>query len=546
MNSHHRKKNLMRSTTDKPLRFALLGPHKSSKSSIVSIITNDKSLGNYYPTLRNSPTLIQFQPKNSKTRALLDVNLTLSNLEEMDLLNSNNLVLTDRILSIVSKHSSSNNNNNSLTPQKSNNNNPNHLNRQSPKHISSVSMSLSMTSPSQNLQLSPTSSNTTIATTTTANTTTTTTTTSDILSSTLNYYDLDYDSSLLFDDNLSTNSFSYSSFGDHSSSLSPIQNFYSPLTHNTNHAGFSNGKGSYFSSVMSAAAAANTSRSISGSAIGSKLRNHQLENNLNITYSPPVTTPILLELIDTPGVIEDDLIPFLERSLDCKLSSDVLRNLTNDLDGADISGNRARVKPLIVGSGISDLNSSVDGYFLCYSCIPETSMDSQPPAYDDDIIQKKDNNNNSEYNESLKILIALKSAITEAWREYSVYHESWNNGKEHDVFSFNHSIKNLWKKDKDKNQSYGNDNNNSFISKDSFYTPPMIIIATHSDHELASPLLIEQGRELAKSWNIGFVECSCAFEEWENVEESIGFMIRETIEAKKEMMKKSYLNSKKK
>lgn len=58
--------------------------------------------------------------------------------------------------------------------------------------------------------------------------------------------------------------------------------------------------------------------------------------------------------------------------------------------------------------------------------------------------------------------------------------------------------------------------------------PPIVLVCTHIDSPLASPRLIEEGRELARKWNAAFVECSCSpiKREWENVYETIAVAIR--------------------
>ncbi|KAH3668117.1 hypothetical protein OGAPHI_001871 [Ogataea philodendri] len=399
----HDKKNLMKSTTDRPLRFALLGPHNSSKSSIVSIVSSHKSLGNYYPTIQNSPTLLQFQPSNQRTRALLDVNITYKELEELHLVDSPDIQLTDVVISAVKKTQS--------------------------KNTSSES----------------------------------------VLARTLNYYDLDYSGI--------------------DGSASPLSSRMSPLQFGSMHSPFNS---PYERAGM---------HSILGTP------------ETDLEGGPqPYTTPILLELIDTPGVQPDDLIPFLERSLDSRLARDVLRNLAEDNDG---ELGRARVKPLLIGSGISDLNGTMDGYLICYSCVPETQMDSPPPSYyEEDIPQP------SAPLQPLEIVKAIKTTLEDAWKEYLRYHHNWEVGKEYDVFSLNRSLKTLWSKSKI-----------AQTDPEATYLPPITIAVTHCDHELASPVLIEEGRKLAAQWGFAFVQVECPFENWKNVEECIGLMIRESIES---------------
>lgn len=425
------EKNLLRSTSERPLRFALLGPPKSSKSSIVSIISNNKSIGNYYPTVQNSPTLIQFQPKSAKARALLDVNATLDELEGISIIGNKEYKLTQRVLDAVAEATT-------VIPSESD-----------VPLVSSAS----------------------------------------ILARTLNCYDLDYTQPDYFETDLMT-------------SLSPIS---SPI------ASYSIGSHSdpYLKKVMSG---------------------WQSDEEAGTPqYRPPVTTPILVELIDTSGVQRNDLIPFLEKGLDSKLAKDVLRNLINEADTAS----RSRVKPLLTGSGMSELNAAMDGYLLCYSCVPETANEAAPPSYDDAIASSTAGSDDSQLQsgtengyEPIEILKALYTAIMEAWKQYTYYQIGWEEGKEFDVYSLNYSFKHLWKKRTlQKNMS-----ERMVTEKAKQMMPPILIAVTHVDHELASPILIERGRQLADEWNCGFIEVSCEFDNWRNVEETLAFLIRDRIE----------------
>ncbi len=425
------EKNLLRSTSERPLRFALLGPPKSSKSSIVSIISSGKSIGNYYPTVQNSPTLIQFQPKSVKARALLDVNATLDELEDVNVIGNKEFKITQRVLDAVAEATT-------VIPSES-----------TIPLLSSAS----------------------------------------ILGRTLNYYDLDYTRPDYFETDLMT-------------SLSPIS---SPI------ASYSIGSHSdpFIKGVMS-----------------DRLSD---EDSNSSQYRPPVTTPILVELIDTPGVQRNDLIPFLEKGLDSKLAKDVLRNLINEADASS----RSRVKPLLTGSGMSELNAAMDGYLLCYSCIPETANEAAPPSYDDAIASSSDKSSDSKYHsetqdgyEPIEIVKALYTAIMEAWKQYTNYQIGWEEGKEFDVYSLNYSFKHLWKK----RNLPKNISGQMITNKAREMMPPVLIAVTHVDHELASPILIEKGRQLAKEWNCGFIEVSCEFENWRNVEETVAFLIRDRIE----------------
>ncbi|GMG36091.1 unnamed protein product [Ambrosiozyma monospora] len=502
-NNNNERKNIMKTITSTPLRFALLGPHRSSKSSIVSILSNQKSLENYYPTVQNSPTLFQFQPKNIKARALLDVNVSIQDLDELGIWQSDSFVIDDDVMNTIVESSKGHYNPNSASVLNSNS----HSNSNSYSNLNTLSSKRDIS-----------------------------TETEDILPKTLNYYDLDYQQSGLFNDDY----------------LSPVHSSNSMASNSTGSAS-GNHHLSYFASVLSAA------NSVS-------YHNKMDTSQYNYNYHPPVTSPILLELIDSPGVTQDDLIPFLEKSLDSRLASDVLRNLISNHNGEDAdeesevdTSSRSRVKPLIVGSGISDLNGAIDGYLMCYSCVPEstTTLDLSPPAYSD-VIEQDNNLKSGSSNaaneptgfEAIEILKSLHATLKEAWKEYLKYYENWVTDKEFDVFSLNQTFKNLWKRNNNNTQNArsksGGPNKSTRLNLDvNQFLPPIVIAVTHVDHELASPLLIEEGRKLAKLWGTGFVEVSCEFENWNNVEELMALMIRESIEKKKSKKSKSRLFSQK-
>ncbi|QPG76368.1 hypothetical protein FOA43_003756 [Brettanomyces nanus] len=423
------------------MRFAILGPPRSSKSSILSIVSNDKSIENYYPTLQNSPTLIQFQPKSAIARALVDVNVTLSDLEQANISENPEYQLTTRILESVADASGL------------------------------VSAGDDMANRS----------------------------THSILKKTLNFYDLDYTRPNYFSTEMISN-------------LSPVS---SPI------ASYSIDSGSgmarpYFSSVMDGG-------HMDGSPTSSS----------STSYIAPVCTPILMEVIDTPGVQSNDLIPFLEKGLDSRLASDVLRNLLNEAS----TGSRSRVKPLITGSGMSELNAAMDGYLLCYSCIPETAEEVSPPSYDDATSSRVKSTSSklpSNGCEPIEILKALYTAIMEAWKQYTTFRMGWQEGEEFDVYSLNYSFKHLWRK-----RATSKDLSDKAITqKAKEMMPPILIAVTHVDHALASPVLIEEGRKLAELWGCGFIKVSCEYENWRNVEEAFSFLVRDRLEDLK--LKKSH------
>lgn len=464
-------KNVFKATCNKPLRFAVLGPHRSSKSAFVSIIANQISLANYYPTIQNSPILLQFQPKRETTRSILDINISLDELDQIGLLHDEKFIISEDLLKKINIRSIK-------TKKKIHNLQSSQERKQFIEDLHSTDKILKLTN---------------------------------------NYYDLDYTKTDMFDDE----------------SFSPINSFHSPI------ASFSVGQ-SFGNSFANSAGMKFPKMS--------SIKKDQ-DTEFDDKYKPPVTTPILIELIDTPGVQRDDLIPFLERSLDSRLSRDVLSNLANEYN----TNYRSRVKPLITGSGISDLNAGVNGYLLFYSCIPETDdIDSLPPAYEN-VINDTNLKLSAKNEQPIEVLKCLYISIRDAWREYNSYQNDWEESKEYDNLSLTSSIKQLWK-DKDKlkdskssstamnnsssnNSSFSNRNNKIKNKEktdglDSKQTPPVVVVCTHIDSPQAAPLLIQHGRELAKEWGCTFVQMSCAYneDEWANVEEALAVAIREVVE----------------
>lgn len=336
----------------KPLRFALLGPHGSSKSSLVSILSNNMTLENYYPTLYNSPILVEFQPPNKRAGVLLDPVSTLNDLSKVGVTNDkkSSIMLPEYMLRKLER-----------------------------KQIDKLKRK-------------------------------------DI------------------------------------------------MAHPNGHPG-------------------------------------------PTTVSPKEREPIVVELIDTPGVEADDLIPFLEKSLDCRLSKDVLNNLANGYN----TNYRSRVKPLIIGSGISDMNGYMDGYILTYSCVPQDPL---PPAY-----EASQSTPTRKTATQLDIVRAVHDSIEDAWKEWTVYNEGWKTGGETEV---KHSFSSRFKREADATVP------GVVAMMSSSGMPPIVLVCTHIDSPLASPRLIEEGRELARKWNAAFVECSCSpiKREWENVYETIAVAIR--------------------
>ncbi|CAI5755601.1 unnamed protein product [Candida verbasci] len=188
-------------------------------------------------------------------------------------------------------------------------------------------------------------------------------------------------------------------------------------------------------------------------------------------------SPILVELIDTPSFNPQQVVPFLEASLHIKLPQDVLHNLANE-PRRPVSTN-----PLLVASGASELNGNTNGYFFVYSSIPSYN----PPSYEFESKLPE--------NHSINLLKTMKIALDEAWEEYNNFKKNWEQGKETDMFSFKIALKNLLKENKKSNITLNNYN----------YKPSIWIVCTQINNSLSSPTLIEQGKELAKEWNYGFI-----------------------------------------
>ena len=422
------QKNIFKSTSTNPVRIAVLGGPECGKSSIVSIIANNLSLDNYYPTLRNSPILLQFQPKRRESRAVLDVNVTLDDLLQVGVWtegNNGEIILSDKLLNIINKRGIE------LLKEGSINN----------KHDSKK-----------------------------------------ILELTNGNYDLDYTQPYIFDDDR----------------FSPLSSFHSPKGIAT----FSRGHSFGHSFGNSAG------RSFPGGISDNLFMTNNNNNNNNdeeddeLRYLPPISTPVLIELVDTPGVSSDDIIPFLERSVDSRLSKDVLSNLANEYN----TSFRSRILTLITASGISDLNAAVDAYILCYNC---------------------------QNLESLEVAKSLYNAINDAWKEWDKYEEGWKHGGEYDVHSVSSSIKQLWKREHNSNNN--SNNSHSHDHKNGKFMPsfpPIVLVATHTDN--GNKEAIDKGKKLAHKWGASFTtvvsggEC----EEWKNVEETIAIAIRASIQCK--------------
>lgn len=229
--------------------------------------------------------------------------------------------------------------------------------------------------------------------------------------------------------------------------------------------------------------------------------------------SKMVLTPILTELIDTPAFKTEHSVPFLEVSLHARLAKDVLRNLAND------AGQTVNAEPLLVASGATELNATVDGYVFVYSAVPSA----QPPAYD---FQKTEQELSNEC--TLYVLPAIKQGLIEAWSEYYSYKTRSVTCAESDIFSLKTAFKNIFYS-KARKDSF--DEKLEDVSSDSFEKlclPPIVIVCTHTALPLTSPMLIQEGKNLAKEWECGFVAVDVS----DDVSCVLDLMIRELVERK--------------
>lgn len=263
-----------------------------------------------------------------------------------------------------------------------------------------------------------------------------------------------------------------------------------------------------------------------------KNRNMSSIENIPRNYIPPSYTPIPIDIIDTPGFKPEMVVPFLEVSLFRNLDKSILKGL------ADEPRQPVSTTSLLVASGASELNGKIDGYVLVYSAIPELSHHSTapPPAYSTSSIlptAKRDLEGGA-----ISTLPSIRSCILDAWTEYRNYQTNWELGQEDDVYSLVHNLKNIWKTQEseqakqakvDKLRKFKTTLNSIDMdpaSPDS--PPPCLIVCTHVNDELASPVLIEKGRELATNWKCGFVAVD-NMDDF-NVDVALSLIIKEIVE----------------
>ena len=257
---------------------------------------------------------------------------------------------------------------------------------------------------------------------------------------------------------------------------------------------------------------------------------------LPLNYIPPTYAPIKIDIIDTPGFSPDNVVPFLEVSLFRNLGKSILHGL------ADEPRQPVSTTSLLVASGASELNGKIDGYILVYSAVPELNHIGGPPEYEDEVSEI--------YTETVsdggfELLKVIRNCILDAWTEFRNYEKRWEEGKEDDIYSLVYSLRHLWSKNgKEKSakleqlRSYNTKLKSIELDPSSPDSPPpCIIVCSHVNHELASPMLIEMGRQLATTWKYGFVGIDSMDDL--NVDVVISLLIKEISEKMKLLVSNS-------
>lgn len=301
---------------------------------------------------------------------------------------------------------------------------------------------------------------------------------------------------------------------------------------------------------------ANILRSISSSSSTASLSmNSEDASDLPDNYLPPNYSPISIDIIDTPGFKPDMVVPFLEVSLFTKLDKRVLRGL------ADSPQEPVSTTSMLTASGASELNGKVDGYVFVFSAVPELVHKAAPPNYEDtefaapgNLESSKDAPQNTGRKDSwssfnkladggYSLLEIIRNCILDAWTEYRSYEKRWEMGKEGDVYSLVYSLKSMWKTEKERREKLKQ--LRSFNTKLNLLNldpsspdspPPCIIICTHVNDPLASPVLIECGKNLAGRWKSGFVAID-NMDDY-NVDIAASLIVREIVEKSKLLYRK--------
>ncbi|CCC67688.1 hypothetical protein NCAS_0A11300 [Naumovozyma castellii] len=304
-----------------------------------------------------------------------------------------------------------------------------------------------------------------------------------------------------------------------------------------------------FYQYMEPTAAANHYNS--RSAINKPNNNNNNSNNIPSStvklpenYLPPSYTPISIDIIDTPAFNPDIVVPFLEVSLFRNLDKSILKGLANE------PRKPVTTTTLLVASGASELNGKIDAYIFVYSAVPELfNYNVNPPDYNEnqESLNPKDNsylNRRHEIDGGYTMLTIMRNCILDAWTEFRNYQKRWELGKEDDTYSIVYNFKNFWKsynesEERSKlNKLRSFDNKLRSIDMDPSSPnspPPIIIVCTHLDDPMASPVLVEWGRNLATQWNCGFVAVDNTDDV--NVDVALSLLIRELVEKEKLLSK---------
>ncbi|ODV61599.1 uncharacterized protein ASCRUDRAFT_75589 [Ascoidea rubescens DSM 1968] len=545
---------------DNPLRFALLGSNNVGKSTFTIKVSNPFNFREvYYPTLNNNSILFNFKPSLIKSKFILNENLSDNDLNILkDLVLKNKLVknqnfdlkLSKNILNSISKNSIISNINKDKNKNKSKN-----------KKIFSIFKELK-----SKLNDNPyydchfinniNSNNASIE---------------DNIN--IKYKDLlsilgikDDRSLSVFEENNKLLFFSLASNPLLSSNIRRITNFTQNDYCNGLSSVVSNRTLTQFNSNLTATPSllssssssiysefsANSNLDLNSdknlACIGEYNNNFNvIDDNSNNNHNPPEISPIFVELIDTPGFQPVNIIPFLELSLNTRLSENQLGNLIDGSMRTNITQ-----QSLIIGSGLGELNGKIDGYILMYSCVPHLNND-EPPSYENVVGSESNKGNNSDKNDmanSLKALGVIRDTIVEAWIEFLVYQEKTNKIVEGDIFSLSYTLKQLWKNEqleehekkmsKKLHSKYDAENLRNSPSefeklKDriirNYFLPPIMIICSNIENKKMSPVLVEEGKKIAKDWNCSFITIDSSI--GYGVEEALSLMIRDSIENKK-------------
>lgn len=227
-------------------------------------------------------------------------------------------------------------------------------------------------------------------------------------------------------------------------------------------------------------------------------------------YNGPAYSEICVEVIDTPGFNPNMMVPFVELSSLNLLDRSVPREL-EDQQYRFVSQDS-----LLVGSGMSQLNSKVDGYVIIYSALPEL-VHKDPPEYDFASKQFTHEANCAEQDGGFAVLKNIRECYLDAWTEFRNYQQKWMQDKGSDCHDRFCSSKQLDKIDLNPESAES--------------PPPIILICTHLEDPLHSPKLVEQGKKLAVEWNCGFVALDNISDY--NVDVAISCIIRDIVEKEK-------------